>query len=561
VQTQTHLKATNMSHDHNSVPHSNRITGGSSVPALENTRQVPLATDTTTMKKEAFPTATTSDHSATHFNYDNSNHKSLPKDIITVSVHPTVTIIKDHTFEKCSSLTTIIIPDKVTTIGESAFSGCTSLAAINIPDQVTTIVHAAFSRCTSLTSINIPNQVTTIGSYTFFGCTSLTAITIPDQVHTIGKRAFCECTSLASINISGDQVTTIESYAFSRCSSLTTIIIPDQVTTIGEGAFSGCTSLVTINIPHQVTRIRSRTFSECTSLTTIVIPDQVTTIGGSAFSGCTSLASITIPDQVTTIIGYGAFKGCTSLTSVIIPDQVTTIGYAAFSGCTSLITITIPDQVTTVGSLAFDGCITFKKRQPNGKNYHPNTVVWLHQRFNDLPLHQACYKSNNTNTLATSTSILHKLIQQHSASALTSTDAMLMTPLHILCCNPTTALEMIQMLKAAQPYAASMKNVMNKTPLMMLLESKNEKYSTFHDERGQLLPLVGLLEQGLDFDALEMIKSVSSNDMVFVSELQRNDEISGLLPFMYGASLGNCGLDVVYELAMKICPTLLTTMQ
>jgi hypothetical protein len=103
---------------------------------------------------------------------------------------------------------------------------------------------------------------------------------------------------------------------------------------------------------------------------------------------------------------------------------------------------------------------------------------------------------------------------------------------------------------------------MNKTLLMMLLESRScEKYSAFHDEDGGLLSLVELLEQGLDLNALEMIMSASSDDMSFISELSINDETSGLLLFMYGASLGHCGLDVVYELAMR-CPDLLTrTMQ
>jgi hypothetical protein len=94
---------------------------------------------------------------------------------------------------------------------------------------------------------------------------------------------------------------------------------------------------------------------------------------------------------------------------------------------------------------------------------------------------------------------------------------------------------------------------------MLLLESKSKKYRAFHSEDGQLLPLVGLMEQGLDFDALEMIMSASSNDMVFVSELQSIDETPGLLPFMYGASLEKCRLDIVYELAMKL-PDLLTRM-
>ncbi len=215
--------------------------------------------------------------------------------------------------------------------------------------------------------------------------------------------------------------------------------------------------------------------------------------------------------------------------------------------------------MTTIEDNVFWGCDVLDQRQTNGNNDHHDTVTWLRQRFNDLPLHQACFNYNtNTNTRITNTNNLPNLIQQHSGtSMLTSTDAMLMTPLHVLCCNPTATLEMIQMLKAAQPDAASRRNVMDKTPLMMLLESKSKNYSAFHDEDGQLLPLVGLLEQGLDFDALEMIKSVSGNN-IFVSELEIEDETSGLLPFMYGASLGNCGLDVVYELAMEMSPSLLT---
>jgi hypothetical protein len=170
--------------------------------------------------------------------------------------------------------------------------------------------------------------------------------------------------------------------------------------------------------------------------------------------------------------------------------------------------------------------------------------TWLQQCFDGLPLHQACY-NNNKNALITR-SILQNLIQQHP-SMLTVTDVMIMTPLHIpLCCNPTATTEMIQLLKATQPHASSMRNVMNKTPLMMLLESKSrEEYNALHDADGQLLPLVGLLkQQGLNLEALEMIMSASGNEILLVLELQNDDEASGLLPFMYGVSLGDCGLDV-----------------
>jgi hypothetical protein len=450
------------------------------------------------------------DSIATHFNYNNdSHHNDVPKDVVTASVHPTVTVIKDSAFYKCRSLVTISIPDQVTTIENNAFLGCTSLV-----------------------SIIIPGQVTFIGNTAFYGCTSLVSIIISDQVTFIGNAAFYKCRSLVTI-IMPDQLTTIENNAFHECTSLVSIIIPDQVTTIGNWAFYQCTALEAINIP-----------------------DQVTTIGNTAFYQCTSLVSIIIPDQVTTI-GCNTFYGCTSLVSIIMPDQVTTIGYNTFYGCTSLVSIIIPDQVTTIEHGAFFKCIALNQRQPNGKNYHANTDTWLRQRFNDLPLHQACY-NNNTNTFITDKRNIHNLLQQHNTSMLTSTDAMAMTPLHVLCCNPTATLESIQILKAAQPPAALMRNVLHQTPLMLLLESKSKKYRAFHNEEGHLLPLVGLLEQGLDFDALEMIQSISGNN-IFVSELQSNDETSGLLPFMYGASLENCRLDIVYDLAMKL-PDLLIRM-
>jgi hypothetical protein len=353
-------------------------------------------------------------------------------------------------------------------------------------------------------------------------------------------------------------VTSILGQTFYECTSLTSINMSEQVDTIGFGAFRECTALASISISNQVIGIGSEAFSGCTALKTISIPNQVTTIADQAFCRCTALVSISMSDQVTTI-GDLAFAECTALTSISIPNQVTTIGMYAFYDCTALASISIPNKVTTIEDYAFDGCTALNQRQTNGNNYNADIDTWLHQRFNDLPLHQACFNYNtNTNTQITNKSNLHDLIQQHSASMLISTDAMLMNPLHVLCCNPAATLEMIQMLKVAQPDAASRRNVMDKTPLMMLLESKNEDYSTFHDERGQLLPLVGLLEQGLDFDALVMIKSASVNDMIFVSELEIEDETSGLLPFMYGASLGNCGLDVVYELAMEISPSLLT---
>lgn len=75
-----------------------------------------------------------------------------------------ITKIKDYTFYKCASLTSVILPDNITSMGSSVFFRCTSLISINIPDGVNSIGNNSFQNCSSLISINIPAKVTSIGA-------------------------------------------------------------------------------------------------------------------------------------------------------------------------------------------------------------------------------------------------------------------------------------------------------------------------------------------------------------------------------------------------------------
>jgi hypothetical protein len=445
------------------------------------------------------------------------NSVNVPEKVVMLSLHPREKRIPDKFCAGWSSFTTIYIPNAIEIIGSSAFFECTSLASIHIPNNVTTILNGAFEGCSSLRSIHIPDSVTTIGDMAFEKCSSLVSINLPENVTMIGYRAF------------------------ENCSSLTSIHIPEKVSAIHFRTFCVCSSLKSVYLPEKVTTIESCAFGACSSLTSINIPENVSVMGTyAAFYGCSSLTSINIPENVTRI-GNGTFDGCSSLLSIYIHGSISNIGHVAFRACTSLASIAIPPSVTDMEYNAFSDCDTLEKAQGNTRNI-PN---WLCHRFDNLPFHQICY---NDASLLNITTFNH-LIQEHS-SMLTTTDDMLMTPLHILCCNPTATNEMIQLLKAAQPHAASMMNVMNKTPLMMLLELKNKKYNALHDD-GKM-SLVDLLEQGLDYDSLEMIRTFDGDEKVeLVSELENRDEVSGLLPFMYGASFSKCRLDIVYELAME----------
>ncbi len=162
-------------------------------------------------------------------------------------------------------------------------------------------------------------------------------------------------------------------------------------------------------------------------------------MGEVAFYGCSSLKLIDIPIGVKKI-GECAFCDCSSLRSINLPIGVKTIGNFAFKGCKLLQSIHIPNTVETVGPYAFLGCDTLENRLENGPNYHRDTETWLRRRFDNLPIHQACYYVNDDARSAVDH--LSKLIQENK-QALVATDAMGMTPLHILCCNPHITAEMV----------------------------------------------------------------------------------------------------------------------
>lgn len=185
-----------------------------------------------------------------------------------------VTLVGDRAFEKCSSLTGIVIPEGVTSIGEDAFFDCTALASVALPDGLVEIKRGAFRYSEALQSVIIPNGVTTIGDYAFCFCSSLVSATLPEGVKIIGGNAFRACTSLKNITL------------------------PLSVTSIGDSAFMGCTSLTDMT----VTRVQ-------------LVEIDVLHIGEEAFSGCSSLISVTIPARVTEV-GWAAFMGCTSLKTV-----------------------------------------------------------------------------------------------------------------------------------------------------------------------------------------------------------------------------------------------------
>ena len=272
--------------------------------------------------------------------------------------------------------------------------------------DATSIGYYAFERCDSLTSVVIGGSVTTIDGYAFVRCKNLTNITLSDNITSIDtSHPYYECPNLTynikeelkylgSINnpylyLAGTTSTTItnctidencrfiHAYTFRDCGNLTNMVIPDSVTTIGAGIFSNCSNLIRVVIPDDITLINSYMFNDCSSLTSIKIPDSVTIIRDAAFFGCSSLTSVIIPDSVTEI-GLHAFNGC-NFTRVEIPGN-TKVYKWAFKNCLRLTSVVIGNGIISFADEVFDECqnltsVTCKNNVPLSKRMLMNSYL------------------------------------------------------------------------------------------------------------------------------------------------------------------------------------------
>ena len=130
---------------------------------------------------------------------------------------------------------------------------------------------------------------------------------------------------------------------------------------------------------------------------------------------------------------------CTSLQVINIPTTVTTIS-CAFAKCYVLQVIDFLDE-GEIHSHAFNECPLLRTA------LEEHGISCMNGRFDELPIHHACYKLNDT-IHANDDIIINYFYsaQQDNDPALLQLDIMGMTPLHILCANPAVTKDMIKQL-------------------------------------------------------------------------------------------------------------------
>lgn len=185
------------------------------------------------------------------------------KNIRSVTIPDTVTVIEPRAFWYCSSLSTVNFSNQLKYIGECAFEMCDTLSSIVFPSTLTYLGNYAFSNCVGLRQINIPQEITFLGN-SAFAYSVLEEIEWNEGIETIGANAFSN-TNITEL-ILPQSVKTISNGAFSMCQNLETVVLNEGLVSIGDWAFQGANKLTELIIPKTVENVTELAFTFCSNL-------------------------------------------------------------------------------------------------------------------------------------------------------------------------------------------------------------------------------------------------------------------------------------------------------
>jgi hypothetical protein len=422
-----------------------------------------------------------------------------------------------------------------------------------VEEGVTIIQVRTFSQLNRLRSIALPQSLQELEFGALHACPSLKSIFIPRNVTCIGKHAFCGCLALVEVIFEeGSKLKTIHAEALCGCRSLKSIRIPKSVTTLGLRVFLQCKNLQSVIFEEgsQLQVIPENCFFDCIKLKSMIIPDSVTTIQEKAFGRCFDLTFIFFtPQSKLQHIDEEVFHNCPILRFINIPTTIISIHHTAFDLCDAL-----PINVTSTST---------------STSTHP--LNWFQQqRFCHLPLHQLCYTNIHGLTKDELSSI------ESNDPRLIEQDRFGVTPLHIVCCNPQSSVEIIEEVYNKNHDAATIVNVTNMTPWHMYLIAKglitygelhamianhnNVENSEARDVSRDVSRAIwredaignnihGLIGMGLDYDVYRV--TLSLHGVIFYEECNRFSEITGLYPFMLLAASNQYTLCDLYDIVMK----------
>lgn len=191
------------------------------------------------------------------------------------------------------------VPEKidnytVTEIGEEAFDKCCSITQVVLPDSIKKIENDAFCACYGLEKITFSKNLKVIGESAFWGCSSLRNITIPDSVVEIGESAFARCESVEKI-ILPSGLKKLNSGAFDCGFNVKEIVLPNALEEMGAYCISGTFEKFTI--PGSVKTISNSALSDC-RIERLTISEGVEEVGANVDCSVFELKAIYLPKSI-----------------------------------------------------------------------------------------------------------------------------------------------------------------------------------------------------------------------------------------------------------------------
>ena len=329
------------------------------------------------------------------------------KEITEITIPENVTSIAGGSFDRWSSLKSIIIPDWVS--GWVSFTNCSSLSSVSLGKNVTSF---RFANCPVLTNLTVKGDISSLATYSEPTIETLYInADIPDRMFTSYSYR-----KLKRVII-GDDCTSIGHDAFEYLHTLEEITIPKSVKKIAYGAFDNafsketeakkkvfytgtaddwaqidfgygndkydwqsnpiayadefyCNGTMLTEAEFSSSEIKNYAFYNYKKLVAVTLGSNVTNIGSEAFTN-TYIKTLFYTDSFASYVGNTMLLSCEDLHKhreklyingkvlsgdLILPDTLTAIAPYMFKGCNELTSVTIPSSVTKIGTYAFFGC-------------------------------------------------------------------------------------------------------------------------------------------------------------------------------------------------------------
>ena len=130
------------------------------------------------------------------------------KNLAQIKIPEGITVIKESTFEGCSSLVSVefVRSSKLTKIENQAFTGCAKLGSVldvENPDLLT---------------VEMPNSLVSIGYGAFMNCSGMWGISFGHNLYSIGEDVFSGCVNLAKVEMRGATAPSITGTTFGNLS-------------------------------------------------------------------------------------------------------------------------------------------------------------------------------------------------------------------------------------------------------------------------------------------------------------------------------------------------------